>query len=67
MACGCPVITSNTSSMSEVVGDCGIMVDPKDIGGPVKALRLLLTSRELREKMRFKGVKRAGMFAWEKS
>ena len=53
--------------MSEVVGDCGIMVDPKDIGGPVKALRLLLTSRELREKMRFKGVKRAGMFAWEKS
>ena len=67
MACGCPVITSNTSSLPEVVGDCGIMVDPKDIGGLVKALRLLLTSRELRERMRFRGMKRAGMFTWEKT
>ena len=31
MACGCPVITSNTSSLPEVVGDAGIMIDPNDI------------------------------------
>jgi glycosyltransferase involved in cell wall biosynthesis len=67
MACGCPVITSNTSSLPEIVGEAGIMVNPHDISALVNALSAVLTDPELREWLRRKGLNRASMFTWEKA
>ncbi|MDD3245398.1 MAG: glycosyltransferase family 1 protein [Methanosarcina sp.] len=66
MACGCPVITSNTSSLPEVVGDAGIMVDPYDIDGLADSMYKVLTDEGLRINMSKKGLDRAKMFSWEK-
>lgn len=67
MACGTPVITSNTSSLPEVVGDAGVMIDPYDVDGLAKAMFEVLTNEGLREDMRKKGLKRAKLFSWEKT
>lgn len=66
MACGTPVITSNTSSLPEVVGDAGIMVDPCDVDGLTQTMCDVLTNDGLREDMIKKGLERAKMFTWEK-
>lgn len=64
MACGCPVITSNTSSLPEVVGDAAIMVNPYDVEGLADAMCRVLTNNELRLKMKKQGIERAKMFSW---
>ena len=67
MACGCPVITSNTSSLPEVVGEAGIMVNPYDTNSLVEAMRQVLTNSELRDNMVRKGLEQAKKFSWEKA
>ena len=67
MACGCPVITSNTSSLPEVVGDAGIMIDPNDIDSLTDSMLKILTDNELRQKMARKSLERACMFSWKKT
>ncbi|WP_042686793.1 glycosyltransferase family 4 protein [Methermicoccus shengliensis] len=67
MACGCPVITSNTSSLPEVVGDAGIMVDPHDVNALADAMERVLTDESLREDMRRRGLERAKRFSWQRS
>jgi glycosyltransferase involved in cell wall biosynthesis len=67
MACGCPVVTSNTTSLPEVVGDAGIMVEPSDVHGLAKAMYDVLTNDGLRRDMIKKGLRRAKMFSWEKT
>jgi len=67
MACGTPVITSNTSSLPEVVGDAGIMVDPYDVDGLAKAMYEVLTNDGLKEELRKRGLKRAKLFSWRKT
>lgn len=67
MACGCPVITSNTSSLPEVVGDAGILIDPYDAEGLAKHLKLVLTDSKLRDEMIEKGLVQAKKFTWEKT
>jgi len=67
MACGCPVVTSNTSSLPEVVGDAAIMVDPYDIDGLANVMREVLTNDGLRQGMIEKGLKQAKKFSWEKT
>jgi len=66
MACGTPVITSNTSSLPEVVGDAGIMVDPYDVNGLADAMHEVLANEGLRANMIKNGLERAKMFSWEK-
>jgi len=66
MACGCPVITSNTSSLPEVVGDAGIMVDPYDVVKMANVLHEVLSNEGLREDMIKKCLERARMFSWKK-
>ena len=66
MQCGCPVITSNTSSLPEVVGNAGIMVDPNDVDELAKQMERVLTNRRLQQKMRKAGLKQAKKFSWEK-
>jgi glycosyltransferase involved in cell wall biosynthesis len=67
MACGTPVITSNTSSLPEVIGDAGIMVDPTDINSLCESMYILLTDKELWNRMSNMGRERSRMFSWEKT
>ncbi|MCD4844226.1 MAG: glycosyltransferase family 4 protein [Methanosarcinales archaeon] len=66
MACGCPVFTSNISSIPEVVGDAGKMVDPYNIDEMAKAMYDILTDDELKDDMVKRGQKRIKKFSWEK-
>ena len=67
MQCGCPVITSNTSSLPEVVGDAGIMVDPNSEEEITAAMKKLYFDEALRKNLSEKGLARAQKFSWEKS
>ena len=65
MACGVPVITSNTSSLPEVIGDAGIMVDPTDINSLCESMYILLKDKELWNRMRNMGLERSKLFSWD--
>ena len=67
MACGTPVITSNTSSLPEVVGDAGIMVNPYNIEEIAEAMYKLLSDQNLQNEMRRQGIERAKQFSWEET
>jgi glycosyltransferase involved in cell wall biosynthesis len=66
MACGCPVVTSNTSSLPEVVGDAGIMVDPEHSDDLADAMQKVLSDSSLRDSLRSKGLARAATFSWNR-
>ena len=65
MACGIPVITSNTSSLPEVVGDAGIMVDPTDVNSLYENMSNVLGDSELRHHMKNMGLERSKLFSWD--
>jgi glycosyltransferase involved in cell wall biosynthesis len=67
MACGAPTITSNTSSLPEVVGDAALTVDPTSVESIAVALRRFLQDPELRETYRQKGRQRAATFSWQRT
>jgi glycosyltransferase involved in cell wall biosynthesis len=67
MACGVPVITSNVSSMPEITGDTGILVNPHDTDALADAMHLVLTDRALRDKLARDEQVRAGIFSWERT
>ncbi len=67
MACGTPVITSNLSALPEVVGDAGVLVDPKDVDALAVAMWRILSDEPLRASLISKGFKRAAVFSWEKA
>ena len=67
MACGTPVITSNTTSLPEVVGKAGIMIDPADINLLSDNMFEVLTDDDLKENMSKKGIKRSNLFNWDES
>ena len=67
MACGCPVVTSNISSLPEVVGDAGLLVDPYSTQSLAQAMRRVLTEDKLRDEMIVKGLEQAKKFSWEKT
>ena len=66
MSCGTPVITSNNSSLPEVVGDAGIMIDYDDDTAHIKAYESYYYDENLRKENSAKGLERAGFFSWEK-
>ncbi len=67
MACGCPVISSNTSSLPEVVGEAGMLVCPRDREELIEAMTRVLTDTELTEMLRRSGREQAEKFSWEKT
>jgi glycosyltransferase involved in cell wall biosynthesis len=67
MQCGTPVITSNTSSLPEVVGDAGLLVDPYDVEALADAMLRLSSDPTLRQSLRAKGFARAAAFSWERT
>lgn len=67
MKCGTPVIVGNQTSLPEVVGDAGLMVNPFDEVEIASALLRLIDNPRLREELRVKGLKRAGSFSWHET
>ncbi len=67
MACGTPVIVSNVSSLPEVVGDAGLLVDPNSVDEITVAMWRLLTDEALRQQCIQRGLKRAQSFSWDKT
>lgn len=67
MACGTPVIVSNVSSLPEVVGDAGLLVDPEDAEHMAVSMWRVLKTRELWQELREKGLQRASNFSWAKT
>lgn len=65
MACGTPVIVSNVSSLPEVAGDAGILVDPKSETQIEQAIRLLISDKKIHDKLSKKSLVQAGKFSWE--
>jgi len=66
LACGVPVISSNVSSLPEVVGDAGMLIDPYNIQDIYQALHKLLNDDKLKKELKYKGLKRAQEFSSEK-
>ena len=67
MANGTPVVTSNISSLPEVVGDAALTVDPYNIDDIALAIRKILSDPELRTRLISRGHERAARFSWERS
>jgi glycosyltransferase involved in cell wall biosynthesis len=67
MASGTPVITSNVSSLPEVVGNAAIMIDPYEPAAIADAMRRVLTDATLRADLQRRGLARAREFSWERS
>jgi glycosyltransferase involved in cell wall biosynthesis len=67
MACGTPVITSNVSSLPEVVGDAAITVDPYNIDELASAINNILSNSDLQGELSKKGLERAKQFSWKKT
>lgn len=66
MQCGCPVITSNTTSLPEVIGDTGIQIDPTSNEDLISAYEKMYFDKSFRTECSIKGLKRANEFSWEK-
>jgi len=67
MACGTPIITSNISSLPEVAGNAGILVDPLDIDAITNAIYSMLTNSSLRAQHIEAGYQQVKKFTWEQS
>jgi glycosyltransferase involved in cell wall biosynthesis len=66
MACGVPVITSNTSSMPEIAGDGAVIIDPFKPEEITRAMLDLTTNSALRSSLIPKGLERAKLFTWKR-
>jgi glycosyltransferase involved in cell wall biosynthesis len=67
MACGAPVVTSNTSSLPEVVGDAAIQVNPENVFDIARGIRDVLLDEELRRGLIARGRVQAARFSWERT
>jgi glycosyltransferase involved in cell wall biosynthesis len=67
MACGVPVVCSNTSSLPEVAGDAALLVDPADVGQCAQAITSVLTDPSRAGRLRQKGIERASEFTWRRT
>ncbi len=66
MKCGVPVICSNCTSIPEVIGDCGIQIDPHNDEEMVCAMEKMYFDRDFRAACIAKGMERAKLFSWDK-
>ena len=67
MGCGCPVVSSNASSLPEVVGTAGLLRDPSDVDGFAEDITSLLSDAPRRDQLRDYGLTRAAQFSWERT
>jgi glycosyltransferase involved in cell wall biosynthesis len=64
MACGTPVVVAGTTSLPEVVGDAGVLVDPEDVASIADGIRRVVTDEGLRRELSRRGLARAAQFSW---
>ncbi len=67
MQCGAPVIVGNLTSLPEVVGDAGLLVDPFDVDALAAAIESVISNSDLRAELSFKGLARAKLFEWQET
>lgn len=67
MAHGTPVVTSNVSSLPEVVGNAAVLVNPENVFEIMRALHRVLMDQALRDRMKERGYQQATRFSWDKS
>jgi glycosyltransferase involved in cell wall biosynthesis len=67
MAAGAPVVTSNVSSLPEVVGDAALLIDPMDAGAIAEAMGRVLSDPDLRADLIGRGHARVQAFSWDRS
>jgi glycosyltransferase involved in cell wall biosynthesis len=68
MACGCPVVTSNMSSLPEVVGEAGVLVDPYSVKDIARGIKDVLMLNEVQHRnLVAEGLKQAKKFTWERA
>jgi glycosyltransferase involved in cell wall biosynthesis len=67
MACGTPVVASSNSSLPEVIGDAGILVDPYNTSSIAEAILRVTQDRALAQDLVQRGLERAGLFSWKKT
>lgn len=67
MACGTPVICSNTSSLPEVIGDAGILISPNNKPAWSKQMFEISRNKKLAQNLKIMGLKQAKKFSWEKT
>ena len=67
LACGTPVLTSNTSSLPEIAGDAAELVDPYSIDAIAAGMRRLMRDEVLRQELRERGLARARQFSWQRA
>lgn len=66
MACGAPVVSSTTTSIPEVVGDAGVLLDPTDVPAWTETMRRLVEDEAWRSTWRQRGPARAATFSWRR-
>jgi glycosyltransferase involved in cell wall biosynthesis len=67
MACGAPVVTSNVSSLPEVVGDAAVLVNPENVFDIVRGISDVLLDEPLRASLIRKGREQAARFSWSRT
>jgi glycosyltransferase involved in cell wall biosynthesis len=67
MACGAPVVCSNTSSVPEVAGDAAVLADPTSVPALAEACHRVLTDPALESRLRAAGPARAAQFSWDEA
>jgi len=67
MACGTPVVTSNVSSLPEVVGDAAVLVNPENVLDIARGIREVLLDEGLRAELVRRGREQAARFSWERT
>src|ERR1700732_4087690 len=67
MAHGTPVVTSNTSSLPEVVGNAAVLVNPENVFEIMRAVHRVLVDQGLRDKLKQRGYEQATKFSWDAS
>jgi glycosyltransferase involved in cell wall biosynthesis len=67
LACGTPLVASNTSSLPELVGDAGFALDPDDVRGLAGAILACLVDESLAAELRKRGPQQAARFSWART
>jgi len=67
MSCGAPVITSNLTSIPEVVGEAGLLIDPYEEDALRNALLTVLCDQKLQLELALKGIEKSKNYTWEKT
>lgn len=67
MACGCPVVCSDATSLPEIAGDAGVLFDPHEPEEIAEKIRRVWDDSALRDELRRRGIERAGSFTWDET